>query len=209
VKRTSIAAAILIAVLGAAASGESSGSETAEKEPMTMGLHLLLGGRYDDLRMCVGSPPGVKGGPIGDIYVDFHFPLSLNSKLVLNIPVFRPIMFGAAFSMLQFEPQVTYEYKFPGKSPARPVLGTGLGVIFHYGPDYNSSPEDPGESFFAAGPLFSLSFGVAMPDRHGGFWTPGLKAFVSPLFGEEGRRGLVAGGGVELFYEFAPKARKS
>ncbi len=25
------------------------------------------GGRYDDLRMCVGSPAGVKGGPIADI----------------------------------------------------------------------------------------------------------------------------------------------
>jgi hypothetical protein len=50
---------------------------------------------------------------------------------------------------------------------------------------------------------------VAIPDSHGGFWTPGLKTFVSRLYGEEGRRGTVAGGGVELFYEFAGKGRKS
>ena len=31
------------------------------------GIMFMGGGRYDDLRMCVGSAAGVKGGPIADI----------------------------------------------------------------------------------------------------------------------------------------------
>ena len=81
-------------------------------EKMSWGLHLMAGGRYDNLRMCVGSPAGVKGGPIMDIYLDLRFPVGENAVLAVNIPFLRPILFGVAYDMLQFEPQVTYEYYF-------------------------------------------------------------------------------------------------
>ena len=31
------------------------------------GIKVMAGGRYDDMRMCVGSDAGVKGGPIADV----------------------------------------------------------------------------------------------------------------------------------------------
>ena len=162
----------------------------------------MLGARYDNLRMCVGSPAGVKGGPIMDIYFDIRFPVSENGTLALNIPIVRPILFAAAFQMLQFEPQVTYEYYFGTKGKPRAVLGAGLGIVFHYGPDYNSSPDNRGESFFAIGPLFSASIGVQFETNKGN-WMPGIKLFYAPLFSTEYPVGTVAGGALELHYEFA------
>jgi hypothetical protein len=168
---------------------------------VVIGFHLLAGGRYDDVRMCVGSPKGVKGGPIMDVYVDIRFPLTDNDFLTLNIPVMRPILFGAAFKMLQFEPQLTYEHRFDNGDKPGLVLGAGLGVVFHYGPDYNSSPENTGPSFFAMGPLISGSAGILLEGKSGN-WIPGLKAFYSPLFSPDYRTGHIFGGGLELHYEF-------
>ena len=101
--------------------------------------------------------------------------------------------------MLQFEPQLSYEYVFPGKGGPRPVVGGGAGAVFHYGPDYNSSADNRSADFFAAGPLFSLSAVVRFATRSGSC-TPGITAFYSPLFGEGDRRGTVAGGALELHY---------
>lgn len=175
----------------------------AQNEPsVSIGLHLLAGGRYDDVRMCVGSGKGIKGGPIMDVYLDIRFPLSNRGTLAVNIPVMRPILFAASFQMLQFEPQVTYEHRFP-RDPGKPgfVLSGGLGLVFHYGPDYNSTPEERGESFFSMGPLFTGSAGVLLEGKRGN-WIPGIKAFYSPLFSPEYTTGQVLGGGVELHYEF-------
>jgi hypothetical protein len=106
--------------------------------PITFGIHVLAGGRYDDVRMCVASQSGVKGGPIVDIYFDIRFPAGENGTIALNIPVMRPILFGFAFSMLQFEPQVTYEYHFGEPGSPRFVLSGGSrrfilcdGTAFH------------------------------------------------------------------------------
>lgn len=172
-----------------------------EGRKVTVGTHLLFGGRYDNVRMCVGSPAGVPGGPIGDLYFDIRFPTSPNGTLVLNIPVFRPILFAASFQMLQFEPQVTYEYLFTGSGGARPVLGGGLGIVLHYGPDYLSSPTNRGPDFFAAGPLVSVSFGFRFSGKSGS-WTPGIKAFAAPLFGDPGYLGFTAGGALELHWTY-------
>ncbi len=103
---------------------------------ISFGMHFLAGGRYDDVRMCVGSDEGVKGGPIMDIYADLRIPIGEKDYLAVNIPVMRPILFGAAFQMLQFEPQVTYEHHFGDEDISHFVLGGGLGLVFHYGPDY-------------------------------------------------------------------------
>lgn len=196
--KTMVQATFLTAALFALAAAPISANE---ERNVDFGTHLMIGGRYDNVRMCVGSPAGVPGGPIGDIYFDIHVPAGRNGTLVLNIPVFRPILFGAAFQMLQFEPQVTYEYLLAGRGGARPVLGAGLGVIFHYGPDYQSSPDNRGPDFFAAGPLFSASFGLRFEGRSG-YWTPGIKAFAAPLYGNQGYLGFTAGGALELHYKF-------
>ncbi len=169
---------------------------------VSIGIHLLAGGRYDNVRMCVGSPKGIKGGPIMEIYVDIRFALSDEGTLTINIPVMRPILFGAAFKMLQFEPQVTYEHRFQ-KNPDKPgfLVGGGLGIIFHYGPDFNSTPEERGDSFFSIGPLITGNIGMLLEGKSG-TWIPGLKAFYSPLFSADYVTGHVFGGGFELRYEF-------
>jgi len=169
-----------------------------EKAALTFGVHTIAGGRYDDVRMCVGSPAGVKGGPIMDAYLDVVLRTSDETQLVLNLPVMRPILFGAAFGMLQFEPQVTLEYA-PAESGF--VYGGGLGAVFHYGPDYRSSLEDRSEDFFAVGPLVSASVGKRI-DAKQGYWLPGVKVFYSPLFSDDRNLGMVAGAALELHYRF-------
>ena len=179
-----------------------SGILTAQNETsVTIGFHILAGGRYDNVRMCVGSPAGVKGGPIMDVYLDIRLPLNDTDSLTLNIPVMRPILFGAAFNMLQFEPQVTYEHRIYRSDKPGFVIGAGLGIVFHYGPDYNSSPENRGPSFFSMGPLLTGSAGILLEGKRG-TWIPGVKAFYSPIFSRDYATGHIAGGGVELHYEF-------
>ncbi|MDC7234094.1 MAG: hypothetical protein PQJ58_12745 [Spirochaetales bacterium] len=177
-------------------------SLSAQERDIRYGLHLMMGGRYDNMRMCVGSPPGVKGGPIMDIYFDVRFPVGDQDYLAVNLPVARPILFAAAFNMLQFEPQLTYEHYFSEDGEPGAVVGAGIGLSFHYGPDFNSSKEDPGESFFAMGPYFSASAGWQF-DGDKVDWMPGIKAFYSPLFsGEYPETGQVAGAALELHSTF-------
>ncbi|MDY7028211.1 MAG: hypothetical protein SVR04_07950 [Spirochaetota bacterium] len=101
------------------------------------------------------------GSPIGNVYFDIRVPVSESGTVVINVPLFRPIVFAAAFDMLQLEPTVTYEHSFGEEGGTQPVVGGGLGLILHYGPDYNSSQEDPGESFFQ-----SVLFSTASPDSN-------------------------------------------
>ncbi|RDG29769.1 hypothetical protein [Oceanispirochaeta sp. M1] len=179
-------------------------SVSAQDRPVSYGLHLVMGGRYDDMRMCVGSPAGVKGGPIMDIYFDVRFPMGDRDQLALNIPVARPILFGAAFKMLQFEPQITYERHFGSAGDSHAVVGAGMGLSFHYGPDFESDKNNPGESFFAMGPLFSISAGWQIAGDKVN-WMPGIKAFYSPLFSADyPTTGTVAGGALELHTSFNP-----
>ena len=165
----------------------------------SLGMHFLAGGRYDDVRMCVGSDERVKGGPIMDIYADLRIPVGTQDYLVLNIPVMRPVLFGAAFQMLQFEPQMTYERHFGREGMPHFVLGGGAGVVFHYGPDYRSSPDNRGDDFFAWGPLVSVFLGREIPAERNS-WMPGIKVFYSPLFSEDYDNGNVSGAGLELHY---------
>jgi len=175
------------------------GALAAEEEAaLAFGVHAVGGGRYDDVRMCVGSAAGVKGGPIMDVYLDVVLRTGATTDLVFSLPVMRPILFGAAFGMLQFEPQMTLEY-----TPVRSdfVFGGGLGAVFHYGPDYESSLEDRGEDFFASGPLLSGSVGRRIPAEQG-YWLPGVKVFYAPLFSGGENLGTVLGAVLELHYRF-------
>jgi hypothetical protein len=167
----------------------------AEENSFTIGLHGLGGARYDNVRMCVGSPSGVPGGPIGEFYVDLRFPSGKNKTFIVNLPLFRPVYFAFAFDMLQLEPQVTLEYYLGTGGGIRPVVAWGAGAVFHYGPDYNSSPEAPGSAFFAVGPLVSGSAGLALWD---GRIITGAKIFYAPLFSPDRPVGTVAGGALEV-----------
>ena len=197
-----IMALILIAAAGPAGIAAASEPPAGDARRLLWGTHLLAGGRYDDVRMFVGSPPGVPGGPIMDVYLDIRIPVGERSRLAINLPLLRPILFGIAFDMLQFEPQMTWETSFPTGGRAVFVLGGGLGAVFHYGPDYRSDPDAPGPAFFAAGPLFSVSGGLEMTGKNGGTWMPGLKVFYAPLFSAVDGPGTVAGGALELHYIF-------
>jgi len=195
--KSALAVPVMILLAATAALAETPASPT-------LGVHALAGGRYDDMRMCVGSPRGVPGGPIGEVYLDLAVPVGDRGALVVNVPLMRPLLFGAAFGMLQFEPQLTYEIRLgdgSGSGGARPVLGAGAGAVFHYGPDVDSTPENRGEDFFAAGPLVSGSFGLEF-DRRGGTWRPGVKLFYAPLFASGRSVGTVAGGALEIHYGF-------
>jgi len=170
-----------------------------DKEGVSFSIHMLAGGRYDNVRMCVGSPPGVPGGPIGEFYFDIKVPVTEKGAVVFNIPLFRPIMFGAAFKMLQLEPLVTYEHDLDGESGPGPVIGGGVGAVFHYGPDYDSSLDERGESFFSIGPLIHGFAGLSIGETS---LTAGIRGFVSPLFTPDRQTGIVGGGGIEVHYDF-------
>ena len=180
-----IGACLLIFITATAGAQESKG--------VSLGFHILAGGRYDNVRMCVGSPAGVPGGPIGEIYVDVRFPLGENGTVALNIPLFRPIVFAFAFDMIQIEPLVMYEHRFEQQNGMTPVVGAGLGMVFHYGPDYRSSADKRGESFFSIGPLFSGFAGLKMGESN---LTAGIKGFISPLFTRDQPSGIVVSGGL-------------
>jgi hypothetical protein len=170
-----------------------------EQRGVSIGIHILGGGRYDNVRMCVGSPPGVPGGPIGEFYLDIRIPVGTDGTVVVNIPLFRPILFAAQFGMAQIEPLVMYEHMLGEGTGTRPVIGAGLGAVFHYGPDYNSSPGNPGAAFFSIGPLFNAFAGLYIGESN---VMAGIKGFASPLFSADRPAGLVAGAGVELHYSF-------
>ncbi len=183
----------IVIVLAAFVLFSASALSAEESEGVSLGVRFLAGGRYDNVRMCVGSPAGVPGGPIGEVYVDIRLPVNESADVVFNLPLFRPIVFGAAFGMLQLEPVVMYEQTLRSSSGAVPVVGGGLGVVLHYGPDYNSSLDDPGEPFFSIGPLINGFAGLALKDSK---FTIGVKGFFSPLVTAGEPIGNVAGGGL-------------
>jgi hypothetical protein len=57
----------------------------------------MAGGRYDNYRMCVASPAGVKGGAMADIMFTTKHRLNDHRSLTFNLPVMRPVLFGLAF----------------------------------------------------------------------------------------------------------------
>ncbi len=191
-KRMTVAVVLLVIVVSSSVSSD-------ESQGISLGIRILAGGRYDNVRMCVGSPAGVPGGPIGEVYFDIRVPVSDNGTVVVNVPLFRPIVFAAAFGMLQLEPVVMYEHSFGDESGTHPVVGAGMGLIFHYGPDYNSTQDDPGDSFFSIGPQLNGFAGLTLGETN---FTAGVKGFFAPLISPDRPTGVVAGGGLELSYRF-------
>ncbi len=173
---------------------------STEKE-RAYGFKMMMGGRYDDMRMCVASPEGTKGGPVGDIKFFMRFGFTFDWYMTITIPVFRPILFGAAFKMLQYESDIAMEYKIPVSQRVEFSTGPGLGLSYHYGPDYNSerSGDGRGDSFFALGPMVSYynSFDVKWPGTYA--TRIGVQLFHVSLFRvDKFQYGKVFGGALEL-----------
>ena len=165
--------------------------------PVSFGFSVMFGGRYDDLRMCVATPAGVKGGMMADIAFNTRFNITDTFAINVTLPVMRPILFALAFQMVQFEPVVTFELRHFFQDDLALVGGFGLGASLHYGPDFRSDLENRGESFFAMGPYISGLFGVGLPGFAGKETILGARAFYVPLFSEDRDPGTVLGGALE------------
>jgi hypothetical protein len=180
-------------------------------DSLILGFRVSVGGRYDDVRMCVATPAGVKGGMAMDISFFTEIGLKENVALLVNVPVMRPILFAAAFRMLQFEPEVMLLFRRPTDRRVDFVVGPSLGVTLHYGPDYRSekSGDGRGPSFFAMGPKVGgfLGLDVKRPGETFNFMLA-LSPYVSPLFGirdPDDHVGLVAGGSLDGLFRFSAR----
>jgi hypothetical protein len=98
--------------------------------------------------------------------------------------------------MLQFEPEITLEYNKIISQRINLVTGPGIGISFHYGPDYKSDLSNRSESFFAMGPFLSWQTGIEFKKKS----TVGFKVFYVPMFAKDRPAGTVLGGA--LFYTY-------
>jgi len=178
------------------------------QDPVLYGLKARMGGRYDDVRMCVATPAGVSGGPAMDVSAFASWRIHDGVRLELDLPVMRPILFGAAFRMLQFEPSVMLTFLL-AKSPRRQYrAGPVAGLSFHYGPDEDSEPSGEGRtaSFFAMGPTGGGYADVTFLRPRGSFDVRvGLTLYTTRLFSlddEADHQGLVAGGSLDIGFLF-------
>ncbi|MBD3317321.1 MAG: hypothetical protein GF344_16155 [Chitinivibrionales bacterium] len=167
-------------------------------EYVSLGINVMLGVRYDDLRMCVATPAGVKGGPVADIMLDTRLHFTEDLSLCFKLPVMRPILFGLKFDMLQFEPEIIVEYRSRINDNVDLVLGPGIGLSLHYGPDY-TTPDDAAdpERFFAAGPIISGLAGIGFRGSSGREHIIGVRPFYTPLFSDARPTGTVLGAAIE------------
>lgn len=143
---------MLFAVLGPLTiltAAEEDITPSVDKE-RAFGFELMAGGRYDNMRMCVASPAGTNGGPVADIKLLMKFRMSLDWSMIVTIPVFRPILFGAAFKTLQYESDVAMEYKVKLTEKTDFVTGPGIGMSYNYGKGVERA-----DKFFSLGPMVS------------------------------------------------------
>lgn len=182
-------------------------------QTVVFGAKVRAGGRFDNVRMCVASPAGAQGGPAADISLFAEIPLVDRVSLDLDLPFFRPVLFGLAFQMLQFEPSATLKFRKVGSGKVDLIAGPTLGVSLHYGPDYKSGPSGSARtsSFFAMGPMIGGYFGLDFkrPNQAYNFQL-GLTPYVEALFGindPQNHRGVVVGGLLDLQFRFGkPRA---
>jgi hypothetical protein len=137
-----------------------------------------------------------------------ELPLASSLGLDLDLPVFRPILFGASFDMLQFEPSASLRLRKVSAGSIDPIVGPTLGVSLHYGPDYESTNSGAGRrrSFFAVGPILGAYGGLDFkrPGKTFNFQL-GVTGYVTPLFSiddPEAHRGVVVGGSLDASFRF-------
>jgi len=205
---------IVLTTFGVATTGtkpaHAAGGDGEGIVPATIfGIAVRAGGRFDNVRKCVASPTGTKGGIAADISFFADIPVGDTASVHINVPVMRPILFAAAFKMLQFEPEVGLLFRKVTDGKVDFVAGPTLGVSLHYGPDYTSERSGSGRkpSFFAMGPQIGGYFGIDFkrPDERFNFQL-GLSPYVAPLFGvndPEHHRGVVVGGLLDGLFRFS------
>ncbi len=192
-----------------AAIDNGSAQEQLYSDQAIFGIKVQAGARYDDVRMCVASPAGTKGGPAMEISFFTEIGVTEQVSVLVNVPIMRPILFAAAFKMLQFEPEVSLLFRHPQEGDVDIIVGPSLGITLHYGPDYKSgsSGEERGPSFWALGPRIGGYFGLDFkrPDKTFNFQL-GVSPYVTPLFSvddPDNHRGFVAGGTLDGSFRFA------
>jgi hypothetical protein len=203
----SIAGGLFLALLA----GEVCSAAPPDSQAL-FGFTIRFGGRFDNVRMCVASPAGTKGGIAADLSAFAEFPVRNNEALLhVDLPLMRPILFAFAFRMLQFEPTVTLKFSDRQNRKVGWVAGPALGVSLHYGPDFRSEASGSGrtESFFALGPIFGGYAGLDFRRPHQRFnFQLGLSPYITPLYSigdTQNRRGVVIGGLVDGTFRFKAK----
>lgn len=168
-----------------------------------LGPSLALGARYDPVRMCVASPASFPGGFAGE-FLGLTFEYRFNKAVGIGgyLPIARPILFGAAFNMLQFLPEAVITFHIPIKKPIEFVFQQGIGASLHYGPDYHSDQNNKGPSFFAAGPRVSLLFGPHITIKKNYIIIIGLKPYFEYLFSDR-IHGPVGGCELDIQFRYA------
>ncbi len=198
----SITTALLFVASTSLAAGEvatdAQPSEPDSAAAIRFGVKAQAGGRYDDVRMCVATPAGVKGGTTLEISIYLAVPLAGGKTLSFILPVMRPLLFGAAFGMMQFEPDVVLTLRWETGWDFDLIYGPLLGLSLHYGPDYTAGPDDGDEipAFFAWGPRLGAYVAVDLSKLSGLDLQIGLAPTVSPLFSAgdpDNHNGWVAG----------------
>lgn len=177
-----------------------------------IGLKIRMGGRFDNVRKCVASQPGTKGGIAADISLFTEKALSEKASFHIDLPVMRPILFALAFKMLQFEPSVSW--RFTNANPGTKngfTYGPMLGFSLHYGPDYtyDAKPDTAKHAFFALGPTIGGFAGYTFSRSSGEpRFSLGVSPYVTPLFSvndPDKRKGVVIGGLLDAAFYFNRK----
>jgi hypothetical protein len=194
-KRILVVAGLILALIA-----DMLAQETVEKG-FSFGILYMAGARYDNVRMCVATSGGVKGGPVADIMFLTKYTFTEKSSVTFNLPVMRPLLFGLAFQMLQFEPEFTFQYRKVLNDSKALLTGPGLGVSLNYGPDYKSDLKHRGDSFFAAGPFISWQFSLEFKGQQK-TRVAGIRAFYVPLSSKDYPDGTVIGVALEYSMYF-------
>jgi len=207
--RAVLSAAVVTLVLSSAGAAAATGGGSNESRAVILGIAVRVGGRFDNVRMCIATPAGAKGGPSADVSLFADIGVSDSASVRVNIPLMRPILFAAAFRMLQFEPEIGLIFRKRTGGSVDVVAGPTLGLSFHYGPDYLSERSGAGRrpSFFAMGPQLGGYVGLdfVRPEERFNFQL-GLSPYVAPLFGVDDpgeHRGVVVGGLLDGWFRFS------
>ena len=194
----------LLLLTAAAAPAYASGSPSL----LVFGIQVSIGGRYDDVRLCVASGKDVPGGMSADVSFFAEVGVAQDISLLFNIPVMRPILFATAFDMLQFEPDVTLNFRVDGGGTFDFIAGPSLGFSLNYGPDWHSETSGPGRtsSFFSMGPRIggTIGFDFKRPGQLFDFQL-GLHPYFAPLWGisdPQSHQGFVVGGMLDGQFRF-------
>jgi len=206
--RTPLALVTLLLALPAAARGGD--LPPLETRLLAWSIDVSAGGRFDDVRMCVASAAGTRGGLAADVALTLELgQRDAPAVLTLSVPLMRPLLFGAAFRMLQLEPEAMLLFPGPRLGPLALRWGPSLGLSLHYGPDFRSGlgDDERGDDFFALGPRLGAFFGLHLPRPHGAFdMVFALRPYVTPLWGvgdAANHAGVVIGALATVRFRFA------